>query len=209
MPEHANVEGIIIKRINYKDADRLLTVYSKELGKISVIAKGIRKITSRKRSHLELMNECQLHLVKSHDFYIVTQADLIQSFKSIKSSLESAKFGYQVLEIFDKSTENEDPNEVLYQFLKKTLAFLDKYEQNIDISNAFSLKLLKILGFYNSDEYRVQDPELKNYLNNLEKLTYDEIIKLSASTKISSMANKMLINIVEDVIETKLKTSRI
>ena len=53
-------EGIILKRINFGEADRILTSYTKHFGKISLLAKGVRKITSRKGGNIELFNQTVL-----------------------------------------------------------------------------------------------------------------------------------------------------
>ena len=49
-------EGIVIKRRNFNEADRIITVFSKRNGKINIKASGVRKITSRRSPHLELLN---------------------------------------------------------------------------------------------------------------------------------------------------------
>ena len=104
---YSSTKAIILKRINYKDADKIITMYTKELGKISTIAKGIRKVTSRKRSHLELLNLVEVYLVESHDWYIITQAQAIKSFSRLKDNLSTTSWGYYVAEIFEKITQNK------------------------------------------------------------------------------------------------------
>ncbi|MBI2593599.1 DNA repair protein RecO, partial [Candidatus Daviesbacteria bacterium] len=78
MPSVA-VEGIILKRTNFGEADRMLTVLTKNLGKITVIARGVRKITSRRAGNVELLNVVKLGLFKGKG-YTLTEAQSVQTF---------------------------------------------------------------------------------------------------------------------------------
>jgi len=73
-------EGIVLKRINYGEADRILTIYTKRHGKIRAIAKGVRKLTSRKAGSLELFNNVVLFLVKGKNLDIITEAQTVDLF---------------------------------------------------------------------------------------------------------------------------------
>src|SRR5579859_2940888 len=95
------VEGIIIKRRNYKDADRMLTVFTRNYGKIAVKAGGVRKITSRRSSHIELLNHTTLTLYKGNGFPVLTEAQMINSFSEIKDNLIKIGFAYHICELID------------------------------------------------------------------------------------------------------------
>ena len=62
------VEGLILKRANFGEADRMLTILTKNLGKISVVARGVRKITSRRAGNVELLNLVKIGLKKHLEF---------------------------------------------------------------------------------------------------------------------------------------------
>ena len=68
-------DGIILSRKNYGEADRILIVLSKNFGKLSLLAKGIRKIKSKKRGHLEIFSKIKFSAVKGHGFDLMTEAD--------------------------------------------------------------------------------------------------------------------------------------
>lgn len=75
------VEGIILKRRNLGEADRILTVFSKNLGKISVLAKGVRRITSRRAGNVELLNRVSMYLHRAKSFLILTEAISLNTFQ--------------------------------------------------------------------------------------------------------------------------------
>ena len=66
--------AIILKRTNFSEADRLITIFTKKHGKLTLIAKGIRKLTSRKKGHLELFTLAQLQIAKTKSIDIITEA---------------------------------------------------------------------------------------------------------------------------------------
>jgi len=76
--EHSlRVEAVILRHADWGEADRLLTLYSREQGKLRAIAKGVRKIQSRKAGHLEPFTRSKIMLARGHDLWIVTQTDSI------------------------------------------------------------------------------------------------------------------------------------
>jgi DNA repair protein RecO (recombination protein O) len=70
-------EGIVLKRRNVGEADRILTVFTKKYGKIRVIAKGVRRITSRRAGHIEVFTRVILTLHSYKNMDIVTEAQAI------------------------------------------------------------------------------------------------------------------------------------
>ena len=83
------IEGVIIKRRNFKEADKILTVFTKKYGKVSVLAKGVRKITSRRGPSVELFNHASLLLHKASFLDIVTEASVYNTFEHVKKDFES------------------------------------------------------------------------------------------------------------------------
>ncbi|GIV45007.1 MAG: hypothetical protein KatS3mg035_2130 [Bacteroidia bacterium] len=77
-------EGIIIKRRNVLEADRIITVFTREHGKLQIKARGVRRITSKRASHIELLNYAQLSLYKGSSLPILVEAQMIESFSDIK-----------------------------------------------------------------------------------------------------------------------------
>ncbi|MCB0031542.1 MAG: DNA repair protein RecO, partial [Anaerolineales bacterium] len=76
------VEGIVLRRSDFGEADRLLTLFTKEQGKIRAIAKGARKPQSRKTGHVELFMRTQFLLGTGRSLAIVTQAELIEPYNA-------------------------------------------------------------------------------------------------------------------------------
>lgn len=144
-----NVEGIILKNINYKDADKIFTIYSREKGKFTAIASGVRKMTSKRKGVLDSLNHVQFSLNKSSNRpTYISEVVLINSFSTLKSDLEYSVKGYYVLELIHRFIEDEEANPKIFDFVIKTLRLLDEKRLNPEIAlSYFELSLMKHLGY--------------------------------------------------------------
>jgi len=119
-------EGIIIKRRNFSEADRLLTVMTRNYGKIQVKAAGVRKITSRRSAHIELLNYTILHLYKGNTFSILTEAKMIDDFYSIKKDFSKIGLAYHACELVDGLCPENQENDKVFSLLQRTLSDLSQ-----------------------------------------------------------------------------------
>ena len=83
--------GFILRRINFGDSDRYITIFTKNHGKIEVVAKGVRKITSRRAAACELLNLVEFQSVRTAKNFILTEVRLIDSFEHLKRELSHIK----------------------------------------------------------------------------------------------------------------------
>ena len=151
-------EGIIIKRRNSGELDRILTVLTRRDGKIQVKAPGVRKLTSRRSSHIELLNLSMLTLYKSSRgfFPIVTEAQSQEEFLPIKRTLEKIGLAYYVCELADSLCPENQENIRVFNLVKEALYRLaGKLKDNFFVSD-FEDKLLVTLGFL-PESHKVED----------------------------------------------------
>lgn len=144
--------GIIIKRKNIGEADRILTILTQDLGKIQVKAKGVRKITSKRASHIEPLNHAQLTLYKTQQMPVLTEVATVDSFSAIKGNLPRMGMAYHVCELVDSLCPEGQENTqvfVLLQSILEALATEEKVGQKI---HKFEIDLLSTLGYVSSDQ---------------------------------------------------------
>lgn len=140
-----NTEGIIIKRKDWKEADKILTVFTREYGKISVVAKGIKKISSRRGPSLELFTHTELMLHRASFLDIVTETSVFNSFEMIKKDLVRISRAYEACELVDYLTAEDQENEDIFFLL---LSFLEQINTHEPASTAtFKRQLLSALGY--------------------------------------------------------------
>jgi len=156
-------EGIILKRINYGEADRILTIYTKHYGKIKAIAKGVRKITSRKGGNLELFNHCVLFLAEGKNLDILTEAQVINSFSRLSKDLEKTAAAFYLVELVDQLTPERQANRQVFDLLVQTLNQLSECQTDKLIAN-FEIKLLRLLGFWSD---KIDSRDVKGYIEEI------------------------------------------
>lgn len=146
-------EGIIIKRRNYKDSDRILTVLTKTHGKIYVKAAGVRKITSRRAGHIEPLNHAILTLYKGHTFPILTEIATLNNFQALKGDLDRIGVALHLCELIDGLCPENQENMRVFDLLVKTLSRLPLEDMRTVVSE-FEMQLLEILGYLSADKQK-------------------------------------------------------
>lgn len=173
-------EGIVVRRRNLGESDRILTVLTKSNGKIQVKAPGVRKITSRRSPHIELLNFSELTLytarISSNFLPILTEARTIENFSNIKDDLRKIGYAYYICELTNGLCADNQENRGVFFLVKATLHELCGSLDSKRIIKDFERELLSNLGFWSEA--------------NLLK-TYDSW------------------DVMERILEKKLKTSRL
>ncbi len=205
------VEGIILKRRNLGETDRILTVFSYQKGKITVLAKGVRKITSRRAGNVELLNRGLLYLHQGKNFYILTEAQSIATYQKLKENLGLSTYALHIIELVDKLTAENQENRILYENLVFVLQKLSSNPRQIFI-RAFEARILSLLGFVNFGEglhLEGVSERTKELLGNLESLSWDQIEKLQIEEKEALELERVLRYHIERVIEGQLKSRQL
>lgn len=141
-------EGIILKRKNIGEADRILTLFSKHFGKIQIRAKGIRKIPSRRSAHVELLNAVTCSFYKGKSIPVLIEVQTQEAFSTIKNDLKKVGFAYYLCELVDGLCPDNQEYEELYYLLYHTLHALTDIPVPRTLVQEFERKLLIALGFY-------------------------------------------------------------
>ena len=159
-------EGIILKRLSVGEADRILTIFTKHYGKIRAIAKGVRKITSRKGGNVELFNHVTLFLVRGRNLDILTEAQALNTFKDWRKDLKKVGLAYYLCELVDRLTPEEQENRAVFDLLKKSLSQTGK-KKPLDLVRGFEENLLEELGFGIPEALKSRPGSLKDYIETI------------------------------------------
>ena len=120
---YLRTEGIILKKRDFGEADRLLTIFTRDHGKVFCLAKGVRRPTSRKSGHLELGSLCKVFIARGKNIDLLTEVELKEAFGIDNFSQEKANKIYHLLELMEILTADKQKNRyafnLLVQFLKK------------------------------------------------------------------------------------------
>jgi len=142
------VDAVVLRHSDYGEADRLLTLYTRQFGKTRAIAKGARKIASRKAGHIEPFTHVRLQLAKGRDTLIVTQADTVDAYLSLRDDLVLTSQAAYVLELLDRfSYEDETENSAIFRLLTDTLSRLASNSDVWLVTRYYEMRLLDHVGF--------------------------------------------------------------
>lgn len=134
--------------MDFGEADRLLTVLSPSLGKLRVLAKGVRRPSSHMAGHVELFAHTHLQLARGRDLDIVTQASTIEPFRTLRENMVKVAHAFHLAELCDGFLQDADPHPAVFGLLLSTLHRLagDDYRASF-AARAFELHLLQEVGY--------------------------------------------------------------
>jgi len=145
---YIKTRGMVVREIEVGDYDKLLTVITEDLGKISVSARGARRSGNRFSAGTQVFSYCEWVLYKGKNTYILNNCDIITSFYEIGKDISLLAYSAYMLDILQDTTyENQSAKEQLTLLL---YALNSLVRQNRDpelIVRVFSLKLVQIMGF--------------------------------------------------------------
>lgn len=147
-PRSYRVEAVVLRHADWGEADRLLALYSLQRGKMRVVAKGARRIRSRKAGHLEPFTRVSLQLARGRDLPIVTQAETVDAYLNIREDLGRTGLAAYVVEMLDRFTyEDETESAPIYTLLTDTLSRIAANENAWLAVRYYEVHLLAYLGF--------------------------------------------------------------
>lgn len=197
-------EGIIVNRSNFGEADRILTVVTPFKGKIKLIAKGVRRITSRRGGNVELLNHVKLHIFKGQGIPILTEAESLETFPKIKANLTLTTYASHIIEIANRLLPEEQANPAAYNLLITSLGLLETNPRQIFI-RAYEVKLLTVLGYWGLEQIGV-DKDVKDILKNLQTKSWQDLEKLKLSKNQALELERILRYYIEKVLESPLRS---
>lgn len=141
-------EGIVLREMRYKDTSKILTIYTREYGKISAMVRGAYKPKSGLIANTQLFSHNEYEMYKGKSFYYINQGHVIDSFYSIREQMERVSYGYYMLEMIDKSLGYGLKSEKLFLLLQKGLYILSNLkEEFLKFIVGYEIKFISFLGY--------------------------------------------------------------
>jgi DNA repair protein RecO (recombination protein O) len=137
----------VLRRTDFGEADRLLTVFTPERGKLRLVAKGARKPTSRKSGHVELFTHSRFLVAVGRDLDIVTQAEALEPFLALRRDLLRTTYAYYFAELADAFTGEQDENRPLFELVKDALGWLCTTADLPLVARYYELHLMGLVGY--------------------------------------------------------------
>jgi DNA repair protein RecO (recombination protein O) len=140
-------QGIVLRRTDFGEADRILNFLTPDHGKVAGIAKGVRKSKSKLAGGIELFSVSELSfIVGKSDIYTITSARLVKHYDNIVKDLNRTNPGYEFIRVLNKATE-DNPEPAYFTLLTNVFEALDDLELDPSVTNLwFNMQLLKLAG---------------------------------------------------------------
>lgn len=145
------VEAIVLKSKNLGEADKILSLFTRELGKVTAVAKGVRKIKSKNRGAVQPFSLSSIMLYQGKNLDTVTQCQLLEGFPALRSDLERMSYASYFAQLVDLMLPEREKNEEIFLLLLTSFYLLAhaSLEDGILelVARQFEIKLIARLGF--------------------------------------------------------------
>ena len=139
--------AIVLARVDYAEADRILTVLTPNAGKLSLMAKGVRRVKSKLAGGIELFSTSEISYITGRGSVgTLVSSRLVRHYGHIVSDIDRTMLGYELIKLLHKLTEDE-PETAYYELLEYAFSVLDDKNVSVDFIRVwFSAQLLRLAG---------------------------------------------------------------
>lgn len=171
-------QGIVLARKDYSETDRILSVYTQDFGRVTVLAKGVRKLQSKKRGHIEIFSHINFQVAKGKGIDILTEVMILNNFSQVRRDLKKVSLAYYFMEVIGKTTSEGAPNQKLFATILDYLRELEHSQKLKVLRLNFVQNVLVNLGFWPDDK------PLENPDKLLESITERKINSVRVGKKV-------------------------
>lgn len=157
-----HTHGFIISSRASGEANKMLTIYTRELGLVHAMAQGVRLSKSKLRFTLQDFSYAKIDLVKGRDIWRVTSATSISSFPVLRSNRDSILFMARMASLIDRLCRGEESNTEIFDLLIQSFHLLD--DEGFSGESRTALELHTVLGIVHSLGYIGDGDEISEYL---------------------------------------------
>jgi len=144
-------KGIVLKSRPFEEAGKLVTFFTRDFGKITAIAKGAKRPTSKFGGRLEPFTLLDLSIASGRNLDILSQCETINNFRAIRENSKLLKMGMYFLKVINKATEERQKNPGLFKLLAVSLMKLSEGEPLDKLERYFDVNFLRVEGLFRKD----------------------------------------------------------
>jgi DNA repair protein RecO (recombination protein O) len=142
--------GFVFKKEDFGEADQMFKIFTKDFGKIEVLGKGIRKISSKLRAQIDIFYLSEIEFVQGKIYKRLTDAVFIEKFKNLRRSFKKLSIAYKISEVLDALIKGEERDDKIWNLILETFKNLDNPNLPFAICNLqfyyFFWNLVSFLG---------------------------------------------------------------
>jgi DNA repair protein RecO (recombination protein O) len=168
--------GLILKKEDRGEADQLFTVYTKDFGKLEILGKAIRKISSKLRSGMEVFYLSEIEFIQGKGYKTLTDSLPLEKFKNLRQDLNRLKIAYQMAEAADDFLRGPEPDEKIWSLLLKVFRKID--DQKFSVRNLPALYRYFLFNFLSFLGYGLKPADFKK-LKSLTKNYLTQVLRVN------------------------------
>ncbi|MBO9129604.1 DNA repair protein RecO [Bacillus sp. 165] len=142
------IEGIVLKAINYGETNKIVTIFSRELGKVGVVARGAKKPNSRLSSVSQPFTYGYFLVQVGTGLGTLQQGEVISSMRDIREDIFITAYASLVIELTDKALEEKKSNPFLFELMYQTLHYMNEGVDPEVLAYIYQTKMMPVLGMY-------------------------------------------------------------
>ena len=170
MKRTIKTEAIVLRKRSLPNQDKIITLFTKEQGKIKAFAKGIKKITSRRLPHVQTANLIKAVIYKKDDRFYLQETNLISGFSQIKKDSHKVQLLYLFLFVIERLLPENQLETAVYKLVMSFLVELSKSDnQDGSLSARYLNKILKLLG------YSKEDKSYNELISSIEEIIHEKM----------------------------------
>jgi DNA repair protein RecO (recombination protein O) len=158
------VEAVVLKKKDLLNNDVLISLFTQDLGRLTVFAKGIKKITSRRSSHLQTGNLINIIISHKNERYHLQESELLSGFSELKKDEKKVSNLYSFLFVLERLLPEQQREEKAYNLTKNFLIDLSKSTQPNSVAAKYLSDIMMQLGYLDK---KVSYPELKSLIEEI------------------------------------------
>lgn len=140
-------EAIVLKTLDLGEADRILTLLTRHFGKVKVVAKGIRRPTSRLAGYAEPLSHATFQLARGRELDVLTGAESRSMYRALREDLDLIAAAWYIAEVADRSTAEHAPAAPVFDLVETALRHLEAGHAPSLVCRWWDLHLLDRTGF--------------------------------------------------------------
>jgi len=146
---HYRTKGFVFKKVDRGESAQLFSVYAKDFGKLKILGRGIRKISSKLRSGIELFYLSEIEFIQGKSYKTLTDAIAIEKFKDLKKNLVKLEVAYRITGLLDDLIKGEEKDKGVWDLLIEVFNKLNDsdFKNSELIYYYFFWNFLSLLGY--------------------------------------------------------------
>ena len=203
-------EGIILKKKEINEADVIITIFTKNFGKIDSIIHGIRKSKRREKNVINAMNVSEISMYQKNSYYTIKDMELKKTFLEISKDIEKLEVGFYFLDTINKIYEYNDVDEEFYDRIVNIFDYLDRKEitnsaEKYIMVTHFLRRIMIEQGIY--EESDIMTYFSKDLLEIYKLIESKSKIKERVGNELSKIA-LILEKVINEELQTKLNLKK-